>query len=353
MKNVYFVILGGGQGERLWPLSRKDRPKQFVTFLDNKSLLEQTLERVKKLAANKDQIGIVTNTDHKDRVIELVGKDVGFILAEEDGRNTGPAVLYACLDIYKKDPNATVVFLPSDSFVVEAQKYVKSIELAVKFAKKNKKIVTLGVMPTRPSVSYGYIQAENILDEHIKVNSVYNAKKFHEKPSLKTAQDYLKDDSMLWNISVFVSSVSFLINEFKTYAADVFSDMQSYLDGKFDYKDIEKISIDFAVIEKSENIAVIPCDFSWYDVGNIDVFLTLQHRLAKESTKIINVDATNNLASIIPRSINHEKIVAFVGVHNLCVVEDEDVILIAKRSQVEKVKKVLHKIKKESWRDYL
>lgn len=353
MKNVYFIILGGGQGERLWPLSRKARPKQFVPFLDHKSLLEQTLERVKKLAVNRDQIGIVTNKDHKDRVVELVGKDVGFILAEDDGRNTGPAVLYACLEIYKKDSDATVVFVPSDSFVVEAEKYVKSIELAVQFAKQNEKIVTLGVMPTRPSVSYGYIQADNSDSGHINVNSVYNAKKFHEKPSLEKAQDYLKNDFMLWNISVFVSQVSFLIKEFKTHAEDLLDDMQSYLDGKIDYKDIENISIDFALIEKSENIAVIPCDFSWYDVGNIDVFLTLQHKLAKESTKIINVDASNNLATVIPQSVDHEKIIAFVGVSDLCVIEDKDVILVAKRSQVEKVKKVLHKIKKESWRDYL
>lgn len=353
MKNTYFVILSGGDGQRLWPLSRKKRPKQFIPFLEEKSLLEQTVLRIKKIAVDKNKIIVVTNKKQHDDVEKLVGKDIGFILTEEAKRNTAPAILHATLNIYEKDKDAVIVFLPADSFIVEGDKYISSLNLAATFAARNEKIVTLGVMPTRPATGYGYIQAKSSTKEHIHVDRVYDVQKFHEKPSLELAQVYLGNDSMLWNISVFAARANVFIEEFNKYAPKIYSQMIQYLEGKIEYQEIDSDSIDFAIIEKSEHISVIPCDFAWYDVGNLDVFLSLQNKISKESIKIINVAGKNNLATIIPRSPNKQKIVAFVGVSNLCVVEDRDVILIAKRSEVEKVKEVLHTIKKESLEQFL
>ena len=353
MKNTYFVILSGGDGQRLWPLSRKKRPKQFIPFLEEKSLLEQTVSRVKKIASDKDKIIIVTNHKQHDDVEKLVGKDVGFILTEDAKRNTAPAILHATLNIYEKDKDAVIVFLPADSFVVEGDKYISSLNLAATFAARNEKIVTLGVMPTRPATGYGYIQASGSEQEHIHVDQVYEVQKFHEKPSLELAQVYLGNDSMLWNISVFAARAYVFIEEFSKYAPKIYSQMIQYLEQQIEYQEIDSDSIDCAIIEKSDRISVIPCDFAWYDVGNLDVFLSLQNKISKESIKIINVDGKDNLATIIPKGPSKQKIVAFIGVSNLCVVEDEDVILIAKRSEVEKVKEVLHKIKKESLEQFL
>ncbi len=353
MNNVYFVILGGGQGERLWPISRVERPKQFVPFLENKSLIEQTLDRIKKLAVDTSKIGVVTNKKYRLRLLDLVGKDIGFILQEDVGRNTAAATLFAAVDIYKKDPEATVVFLPADSFVVEAEKYIENLRIAIDYAKNNKKIVTMGVMPSRPAVSYGYIQAKHQSGQHINVGQVYDVEKFHEKPDIKTAQDYLSHDAMLWNISVFASQVKFFIDEFKLHAPNIYNQIIEFLDNKMPYEKVENNSIDYALIEKSQNISVVPCDFAWYDVGNIDVFLNLQNKLSKDSLRVINVDAKNNLATLIPKKVNHERLVAFVGVNDLCVVEDEDVLLIVKRDQVEKVKDLLAVIKKSGGQDFL
>ncbi len=357
MKNTYFVILSGGDGQRLWPLSRKKRPKQFIPFLEEKSLLEQTVLRVNKIAIDKSKIIVVTNKKQHDDVEKLVGKDVGLILTEDAKRNTAPAILYATLKIYEKDKDAVIVFLPADSFVVEGDKYIKSLNLAARFAAKNERIVTLGVMPTRPASGYGYIQVKRKDNkhshEHIHIDHIYEVKKFHEKPSLELAQVYLGNDSMLWNISVFAARAHVFIEEFNHYSPKIYSQMIQYLEQKIEYKDIDSDSIDFAIIEKSNRISVIPCDFAWYDVGNLDVFLSLQNEISKKYTKIINIDGKDNLATIIPKDPNKEKIVAFIGVSNLCLVEDEDVILVAKRSEVEKVKKVLHEIKKESLEQFL
>ncbi|MBD3272781.1 hypothetical protein GF385_00320 [Candidatus Dependentiae bacterium] len=353
MKNTYFVILSGGDGQRLWPLSRKKRPKQFIPFLKEKSLLEQTVSRVQKISKEKDKIIVVTNVKQYDDVKKLVGKDIGHIFTETAKRNTAPAILYSTLKIYEKDKNATIVFLPADSFVVEGDKYINSLDLAAKFAAKNERIVTLGVMPTRPATGYGYIQAKRSEKEHIHVDHVYEVKRFHEKPSLEVAQTYLENDSMLWNISVFAASAKVFLEEFSHYSPKIYSQMIQYLDDKIDYQNIDNNSIDYAVMEKSKKISVIPCDFAWYDVGNLEVFLSLQNKISKESLKIINIDGQNNLATIIPKKLNKEKIVTFVGVSNLCLVEDEDVILVVKRNEVEKVKKALNKIKKESLEQFL
>lgn len=353
MKNTYFVILSGGDGQRLWPLSREKRPKQFIPFLKDKSLLEQTVSRINQIAIDKGNIYVVTNQKQYKDVKLLVGNSVGAILAEDDKRNTAPAILYATLKIYEKNKDAVIVFLPADSFVVETDKYINTLDLAANFAAKNNKIVTLGVMPTRPATGYGYIQANNARKEHIYVDHIYDVKKFHEKPSLEVAQTYLQNNSMLWNISVFAARAYIFIEEFIALAPKIYSQMIQYLENKIQYHDIESDSIDCAIIEKSKRITVIPCDFAWYDVGNLDVFLSLQNKISKNLTRIINIDGQNNIASIIPKKIDRQKLITFVGVSDLCLVEDEDVILIAKRTEVDKVKKALHKIKQESLEQYL
>ena len=349
MNNVYLIILCGGFGERLWPITRRDKPKPFVPFINDKSLIEQTLDRIKNLNLDKQNIGIVINKDQKAHIESTIGDNIGFIIEEKESRNTAPAVLLAALNIYKKDPNAVVVFLPADSFIVEDDKYVAVLSIAIKYAQKNNKILTVGVMPTKASTSYGYIQAKNLFEKTIQANCVYEVEKFHEKPDIKIAESYLKNSLMLWNISVFVSNVNFLINEFKIYAPTIYYQMLDYLAGKISYLDIESKSIDFAVIEKSKNIAVIPADFTWCDVGNVDIFLDLQSKLSKENINIINISANNNLASLT----NKNKIVAFVGVSDLCLVDTQDVLLIVKKNEVEKIKELLSVIKKSDYQKIL
>lgn len=356
MKNAYFIILGGGGGERLWPLSRVKRPKQFLKFLDERTLLEHTIDRVRPIALKKN-VWVVTNKDQVDLVRSCVGKKTGFILDEPDSRNTGPAVLYSCIELQKKDPNAIAVFLPADSFVVQNDVYQKYLTKAIEYADENGKIVTLGVMPTKALTSYGYIQAKAESKDNVDCGKIYDVLKFHEKPNQDLAGKYFIQNDMFWNIGVFVAKVSVFIEEFKKYCPDMFLSMQSFLDEKTEYKDIENISVDYAVMEKSEKVSILPCDFEWSDVGNLDVFLSLQQKIKKsKNNNFIEVESSNNLVKIgghLDCGGLEKKIVAFVGVNDLCLIEEDDVIFVAKRDQVDNVKKALVKIREKSLERFL
>jgi mannose-1-phosphate guanylyltransferase len=348
MKNTNFVILSGGGGERLWPLSRKNKPKQFIPFLGEKSLLEQTIERISPLVKNENKIGVITNKKQVAQVLQATSRKLDFVLDEPAARNTGPAILYSCFELAKKDKDAVVIFLPADSYVHQCEKYIAYLQKAIEYASQNEKIVTLGVMPTKPATGYGYIQA---CSQKINCGQVYDVFKFHEKPKKKLAEKYMHQGNMFWNIGVFVAKVSVFLNEFESCAAELFYSVQNYLNKKITYEEIEKISVDYAVMEQSRNVVILPCDFDWTDVGNLDVFLTLQNQYKKENTKVINVDGQRNLIQLSRSSKN--KLVAFIGVSDLCVVEDDDVILVARRDEVEKVKQLLPKIKENKLQELL
>ncbi len=352
MKNVYFLILCGGGGERLWPLSRKKRPKQFIPFLNDKSLLGQTIDRIASLAGNKENIGVVTTQEQSDFADKLVGNKIGFILKEPASRNTAPAILYSCFELTKKNKDAVVVVLPADSFVLQEDKYRDYLDKAIDYASNYEKIVALGVMPTRPSTGYGYIQALTG-EGQIDCGKIYDVFNFYEKPTLQFAEKYMQQKDMFWNIGVFISKISVFLDEFKNCAPDIFSSVQNYLQGNTKYDDITNISIDYAVMEKTKNVVVLPCDFEWSDVGNLDIFLDFQNRYSKKDPKIINIEGENNLAQIKIDSFGKGKMVAFIGVSDLCLVEEDDVILVVKRSEVEKVKELLKKMKKESLESFL
>jgi len=354
MQNKYFMILCGGGGERLWPLSRKNRPKQFISFLQNGTLLEQTIKRVSPIVSNKDHIGIVTTEKQTDLLSEQVRKNVGLIVKESTGRNTAPAILYSLFELEKKDKDAVVVFLPADSFVVEDDKYQTYLQKAIEYASKKEKIVTLGVMPTRPATGYGYIQASVDKNSTITCGTVYDVLQFHEKPNEQVAKEYMKQGNMFWNISVFIAKVSVFIDECKACAPQLFEQMIAFMNNKISYDVLESISIDYAVMEKSKNVSVLPCDFEWSDVGNLDVFLSLQKKLLKkrDDLEIINIESEKNLVQVSQKD-GEKKAVVFLGVRDLCLIEDDNVILVSHRRDVEKVKCVLDKMRKKSLDEFI
>jgi mannose-1-phosphate guanylyltransferase/mannose-6-phosphate isomerase len=333
--SIKFVILCGGSGTRLWPLSRKNRPKQLLPFLNNTSLLEQTIDRISTLATKTKDIGIITTQEQLSLIPNKIINKIGFTLQEPIGRNTGPAILYSCFKIYRKDPDAIVIFLHSDSFIPDTTKYCSYLKKAIAHATKHNDIVTLGLMPTHPATGYGYIQADA---QKITAGQAYGVKQFKEKPDRATAKKYLAQGDMFWNIGTFVSKVSLLMQEFETHAPEMFSCVKKFIEKNNGYEVTPSISIDYAVMEKSKNIAIIPCDFEWSDVGNLDTFLSIQQKYEKNDTRIINIDSKNNIVK------TDKKIVSFIGLENICVIEDRDVLVIAKRDEVEKVKIVRREV---------
>ncbi len=337
MKNIYFVVLAGGSGERLWPLSRHRQPKQLIPFLNNKSLLEQAIERILPLTPDKERIVVVTNKDHCQAVEQLVGTRVGHIIAEQAGRNTGPAILLACHHIMQKDSQAIIVVLPSDAYVPDCDAFCATIARGVEYLKIAEDVVMFGLKPTYPATGYGYLQAD--LLQPISDGNGYRIVQFHEKPDVVHAQEYVERGDMLWNIGIFAASVATFIQEFTEHAPNLSEDIAQYLSGERAYQDVQSISIDYAVIEKCSKVVVFPASFEWYDVGNLNVFLTLQAKYSPDALPVINFDGTGNLAS------TKQKLVVCVGVSDLCIVETDDVILVAQKHTAENVKKVLPQVR--------
>jgi len=331
--NFYFVILAGGNSTRLWPISRQKKPKQLLAIGTKKTLLQQTLDRICNLAPQRN-IWISTTKKHESNIKKHIGSHVGKIIVEPGLRNTAPAILLACMELKKIDNNASVIFLPSDHFISNKKKFVQCLQQAINLTLSNNRITLLGLKPTYPATGYGYIEFDNIS----RKTAPFPVKKFHEKPSFKLAKNYIAKNTMLWNIGIFCGKVQVFIQEFKTLAPEIYSGIKKYLAGQLDYNNVKSESIDYAIIEKNNNISVLPIDCPWCDVGNIEVFLTIQKEHNQLASEVCEVESKNNLVSV------KNKLVALIGVDDLCIVETDYALLIIKKSQSEKVKNIVQQI---------
>jgi mannose-1-phosphate guanylyltransferase len=343
MKDAYFVVLAGGAGERLWPISSYLRPKQLLPFINGTSLLEQTVQRIQPLVKNKNHVMVVTNADQQEAVKKQVGKQ-STVVTEPVGRNTGPAIVLSCLEIFEKNDDAVVVVLPSDHFIPEAEKFISLLWASIAFASCYDHIVLLGVKPTHPATGFGYIQynAETFIPGWMS----FAVQKFHEKPDKEHAQEYIQRPDMLWNAGIFVGRAKVFLDQVQQWAPELFDAVSAYHKTEKGYEDIPSISIDHAVLEKTDKVVVFPANFEWHDVGTLPAFLTLKAQYEKEVvTQVFNVDAQNNIAH------TSKKAVAFVGVENLCVVETDEALLVVSQDRVESVKDVASLIKKQEQPD--
>lgn len=340
MNKVYLVILAGGKGERLWPLSRSALPKQLLSFVDNISLLEHTIRRLKTISFHHE-LSIITTHEQYELIKDSVGHLVDALYIEPASRNTAPAILYTCNAIYEKDPQALIAFIPADHYIEDAAAFIASLEKALRHAAQAECITLLGVRPTFPATGYGYI--EYLEQEH---HDIMPIKSFHEKPTASMAAHYLTNPTMLWNIGIFAARASFFIEEFKQTAPELYAQFACYQQGALEYSALTSISIDYAVIEKSASTMVLPVSFKWSDVGNLDTFLSLKLANNKIDTTIIAIESQNNIVA-------SKKLTALIGVENLCIVETDDAILIAKRDDVEKVKLILQELKATHHNQYL
>ncbi len=332
--DIYSVVLAGGIGERLWPLSRQGYPKQFLSLGYEHSLLQQSIDRLHHFTPLQN-IWAVTSCNHEKITRDLVGEQVGNIVLEPERRNTAAAILNTCFEIAKIDSDAVVMFVPSDPFIPKTayKKFAFYAEEAIQFAREHNRIVLLGVQPTYPATGYGYIEYDSSKASHIKPVS-----RFHEKPSLTLAQNYIKQPNMLWNISMFCAKVTVFLKEFRNITPVLYEQVKNYVRGIAPYSAIESISVDYAIIEQSNVVSVLPVDFSWCDVGNVQVYLSIEQEF-KQLKEPVQVEAKNNVVHV------PNKTVALIGVDDLCVVETDDALLITKRTEAEKVRDVVKQLR--------
>jgi mannose-1-phosphate guanylyltransferase len=341
MVPVVAVVLSGGSGTRLWPLSRKSYPKQFLSLYGKETMFQQTLERLKGIEGLSEII-IVANEEHRFIVAEQMRQCSmkGRILLEPFGKNTAPAIALASLDILKRYPDAHMLVLSSDHAMETVEPFIDAIKSAASLSSKDL-LVTFGVVPTAPETGYGYIKtAESIGEEGYRVGA------FIEKPCKEVAQEMLEAGGHYWNSGMFMFKVSVVLNELKRYRLDIYNACQDAVlseqqDLDFIRFDTEKFglipaeSIDYALMESSQNVAMVPYTGMWSDVGSWDALWNITEKDSSGNVVIGNVLALDTRNSYI-RSTS--KRIAVSGVEGLIVVATDDAVLVADKSQSQQVK---------------
>ena len=344
------VILCGGSGSRLWPLSRKSYPKQFINLdiQSDRSLLQQTQERLLTLKNIKPPI-VVCNEEHRFIVAEQM-REIGVvpsaIILEKEGKNTGPAVSLAALKSLEIEKNPLLLILSSDHLILNNDNFLRSINSAIDLAKKDR-LVTFGVLPTSPETGYGYIESINQLNLKTLQGEIIN--KFLEKPNKKLAQKFLNDKRYSWNSGMFVFKANVIISELKKLAPKVYSHCESAIKKstkdldfqRLDEKAMEKcpsISIDVAIMEKTKLGSVVPLDAQWSDIGTWSSFWESQRKDTEGNLskgKVLLRDVKNSLFH------SEGRLMVGVGVSNLVAVETDDAILIMNKGKSQEIKNLV------------
>jgi len=337
------IILCGGKGTRLWPLSREQLPKQFIKIFDNKSLFQKTVERT-KLFSGEDEIFIVTNNIYKFRVLDEL-KEINTnipeknILLEPLGKNTLPAIYLGIKAIKEIYGDCNVQIIPSDHVIDANEAYVEAFKKGENLA--NQGLVTFGIKPTISHTGYGYIDLEKSTKEGNEgTRAVFKVKKFKEKPDLETAKKYVRE-GYLWNSGMFIFNTKIFTEAVRDIAPEIYNTFESSENLSEIYKKIPEISVDYGIIEKSKNVSVVPLNTSWNDLGSFDAMYEIYDKDENENAgkgERIFVESSKNL--VITKRLS-----ALIGVENLVVIDSEDALLITKRGETQKIKEIFKILK--------
>ncbi len=375
MRKIIPIILAGGTGSRLWPLSRESFPKQFLQLTDDKeyTLIQKTYKRIENIKNITKPI-IICNEEHRfivgDQMKRIKTQPLSIIL-EPEGRNTAPAIAIASLKVLKEYKDPILLILSSDHEIHNIPEFTKSIEKSVDIAQEGK-LVIFGVIPTYPSTGYGYIKS---LKKEANNNfSKNNVEKFIEKPDLKTAKKLFRDKHYTWNSGMFVFKASSILNELKVFAPEIVQNCEECLlnsQKDLDFLRLDKksfincqnISIDYAVLEKTQKACVLPLKCGWDDIGTWESLWKISkkdHVGNSLKGKVIVKDTKNSLIR------SEEKLVVSIGLDNIIIIETKDAVLVSNKDNTEKVKNIVglinekglmegrqHKLVYRPWGHYL
>lgn len=348
---VFTVVMAGGGGTRFWPLSRKARPKQLLNLSGREVMLNDTIRRMEPLISRTNAY-IVTNSTQEKLTKKLLLPRVSkkHVLIEPVGRNTAPCILYAALTLKKKYEDGIMCVLPADHFIAKEEEYRKVIKEAVSVAKETSGLVTIGIKPTYAATGYGYIACGK---KHETGNS-YKVEGFREKPDATTAEAYINSEKYLWNSGVFVWKISAILDAFEKYLPHMYGEMMNMFEligTKYEktaiqsiYPLLQSISIDYGVMEKADNVYVIPGDYGWNDVGSLDALdLILPQDINGNAVKgnAIVTESSNCIVS------SGKKLIAVAGCEDIMVIDTEDALLVCPRTYAQNVKNIVDRLEKE------
>ncbi|MCD8405301.1 mannose-1-phosphate guanylyltransferase [Tenacibaculum dicentrarchi] len=345
--NYYAVIMAGGVGSRFWPVSTQEYPKQFHDMLGTgESLIQRTFNRINQLIP-AENILISTNEHYEELVLKQLSKtSKRQLLLEPTMRNTAPCILYSALKTYAQNPDAVLLIAPSDHWIENEIEFLNNIKTSFEVSEKNDILMTLGIQPNAPNTGYGYIKFE---ENSVEDSTIKKVKKFTEKPNLETAKEFLKNGDFLWNAGIFVWSAKSILKAFKDHLPEMFAilntDNNIYntnLEASFikkNYEKCENISIDYGIMERSDNVYVLPINVGWNDLGT---WGSLYQKLNKDTQQNAVVganaifrDANGNMVS----TENGKKII-IQGLNDFIIVEKEDTILICPKKDEQDIKQI-------------
>lgn len=361
--NRYGVIMAGGGGTRFWPLSRREMPKQFLNLTGRDTMVNETIDRI---AGNvpRENVYIVTNTAQAPRMREMTqGKmDGANILTEPAARNTAACIGYAAVSIQKTRGDGIMCVLPSDHYIKEGRAYAEVMEFAMSLAEQTDRLVTIGIKPTAPATGYGYIKYDKKLKEvgHTigkdsgKRITAYPVADFVEKPGLPTAKAYVEQGCYLWNSGMFIWKTSVILNYFKELLPDVYDclmEIEAVIGTNKEqetmeriYPKIPKISIDYGIMERADNVIMLEGDFGWNDVGSWDALDALYDTDGNNNVvygEQIHIGSKNCIA------YGKNKLIATIGLDNIVIVETDDAVLVCDKDKAQDVKKIVEHLEEQ------
>lgn len=340
------IIMAGGNGTRFWPKSRTKLPKQFLDLDGNGTLLNQTINRLKALSSN-DSIYIVGNKNHKKLFEDFLPNDfvMDNLLLEPFARNTAPAIAASVMALHKQHGNHVVVVLPSDQHIQNGKVFTSQLKKAVKAAQESHQVVTLGIKPTFAATGYGYLQASQINEDIFKLNA------FVEKPDHETASTYIQDSSYYWNAGIFAFESEIMLAHIEKHMPELYylcTFIENWTDdfnsGKLNilYQDMPSESIDYGIMEKLDDILMVPLDCGWSDLGSWDALPNIK---AQDENENIIEGNVLNIETIGSTIVGNGKLIAAIGLQDIIVVDTEDALLICSKKDVQKIKAVVNTLK--------
>ena len=335
--HLFAVVMAGGRGERFWPVGRQDRPKQFLNLVSEKSLIEETVQRLFPLIP-PERILVITNKDFVAQTRELLPIPAENVIGEPEGRNTAPCVALATALLKKVDPDSTMILLPADHVISPVKKFQSALRDAALQAQTGA-LVTLGVIPHAPSTGYGYILAGEFDGEFADVQE------FKEKPDRRTAEEFLHDGNYLWNSGIFIWRTDAIEREFRKHCPQLAEKITKWANGadfNSDFADCEKISIDYAIMEKAEKVKVRKVDFLWNDIGSwssLRSLFPLDENGNVARGNVVSLDSHDNVIWG-----DSDTTLGVIGMRNIALIQSGDAVLVCPLSEEQRVKELVPKV---------
>ncbi|MBP7653841.1 mannose-1-phosphate guanylyltransferase [Candidatus Dependentiae bacterium] len=352
---MFGLIMIGGRGTRFWPLSKIKKPKQLIDFTGNGEMIRLTVDRLKPVVKNKDFF--VITSKHLIQPVKKILNEIKNVVGEPEGKNTAPCIAMALGILYKNFKDEILGVFPGDHYIKKESAFVSILKKAETFASKNNALITIGIKPDSPHTGYGYIE----FDKSKKLSpDIFKVKKFYEKPDFNKAHNFFKSGNFLWNAGIFIWKIGVIVESFKKYQPQMYDSIIRISNSSKknltktiyeEFKKMPKISIDYAIMEYSDNIVTIPADIGWNDIGS---WSSLDSINSADKNGNVVISKKNILLSS-NRNIIHckNKMVAAIGVDDLIIASDDDCILVCKKESDQKVGDIVKNLESLNLREYL